>query len=101
VDWAAKKYNFAQKEQEVNAQRQKERDDKIRNDAIAERDRFYAERQANPALRQAESSAFSTVNKAVQAGKIPDPLSYASKEERHRATTELINRDIREREQVQ
>lgn len=100
IEYAAKKYNFAGKEQEVATKKQQERDEQIRKEAIAERDRYHAERQANPLLAQAETSQFSTINKAVKAGTLPDPLKM-SKEERHQATLNLISKDIRDREQVQ
>lgn len=100
VTYAAKKYNFAGREQEVATKKQQDLEAKIRADAIAERDRYHAERTANPALRQAEASAFSDIRKAVNDKSRPDPLMQ-TKEERHRTTLENIGRDIAEKAQVQ
>jgi hypothetical protein len=94
LDYAAKKYNFAAKEQELNTKKQQERDDKIRADAVAERDKHWAEKGGNnPMVRQAESSKFTEVNKAVAAGQRPDPLSM-NKEQRHAATSAAIQKEL-------
>ena len=95
-DYVAKKYNFAAKEQEVAQAKQKEAEDRIRKDAIAERDKFWAERGANPNLRPAEASGFSQVQKAVQAGQRPDP-TMQTEAQRRATTAEMIQRDIAEK----
>ncbi len=100
ITYAAKKYNFQAKEQEVAAAKQKEYEERIKKDAIAERDKYWAERGANPALRPAEQSGFSQVHKAVQAGTRPDP-TMQTEAQRRATTAEMIQRDIAEKAQVQ
>jgi hypothetical protein len=67
---------------------------------VAENDRQWAERNANPGLRAAETSQFSQIRKAIDEKKRPDPLMQ-TKEERHRSTVDMIQRDLAEKEQVQ
>lgn len=100
VDYAAKKYGFAQKEQEVAAKTKQEEIDRIVKEKVAENDRQWAERNANPGLRAAETSQFSQIRKAIDEKKRPDPLMQ-TKEERHRSTVDMIQRDLAEKEQVQ
>jgi hypothetical protein len=100
VDYAAKKYGFAQKEQEVAAKTRQEEIDRIVNEKVSEHKRQIAERQANPMLAAAETSQFSQSRKAVAEKKQADPLMQ-SKEERHQTTLANIHRDMQEKEQVQ
>jgi hypothetical protein len=100
VDYAAKKYGFQQKEQEVAQKTRQEEIDRIVNEKVSEHKRQIAERQANPMLAAAESSQFSQIRKAVAEKKQADPLMQ-SKEERHQSTLAAIQRDLQEKEQVQ
>jgi hypothetical protein len=64
LDYASKKYKFAEKREEQSAAKQKEHDDKIRADATAEAERKAAERYgSNPNLRGGEPSRNSMVPK--------------------------------------
>lgn len=93
-EYAAKKYNFEGKKQEIAAAREKESRDKLVADTIAERDRWHAERMgSNPMVRPGEASHFSELRKGIDSKQLKDPLSM-SKEERHNATAQLIHKDI-------
>ena len=96
MDYAARKYSFAAKEQEIAAARQKEHDDKIRKEASDAKDREYAEKYGNnPHTRVAEPSKFSQVSKAVASGERKDPLKM-SREERRANTAQAIHKEISE-----
>jgi hypothetical protein len=93
-DYAAKKYNFDGKKAEIAAAAQKERDDKIRAEATAERDRYYAERQgSNPMVRPGEQSHYAELRKGIDSKQLKDPLSM-SKEERSQQTSALIQKEL-------
>ncbi len=93
-EYAAKKYNFEAKRNEINAAREKERTDKLIADALAAERKSVAERGGNnPNLRPGEESHFAELRKGINSKAIPDPLSM-SKEERHQATSALIQKDL-------
>jgi hypothetical protein len=95
-EYAAKKYNFAQKEQEIAAEKQKKHDDAIVAAALAENDKKWSEKVgSNPMIRQAEASKFSNLDKAVKAGERHDPLKM-TREQRHEATRQSIMKEINE-----
>lgn len=94
--YVEQKYGFPAKRTEIQNAQQKERDDKIRAEAIAENDKKWAERGGNnPNVRVGQESQFSAINKGIQAGTLKDPTTM-TKEERHRATQSLIQKDIAE-----
>jgi len=94
ISYAAKKYNFAGKEAEMKAQEQKEREEAIRKEEREAVQKEFTERYGNnPMLRQAETSKFSSLDKAVKSGERPDPLKM-TREERHASTRNLINKEI-------
>lgn len=115
--YAAKIFNFQQKEQEAAAAAQKAHDDKIAQDAVAAKeaahqaeikkmqDDFAAKERAriegsgnNPDLRTPPgASKFAEVRKAVAEGKMPDPLKMTDAE-RRAATRRQIHSEISERE---
>lgn len=93
ADWAAKKYDFAGRERTIADEATKANRDAIRKEAIEERDKYWAERGgSNPNVRQAETSRYAEVRKAVDEGTRPDPLKM-SREERHRATAAAIQQE--------
>jgi hypothetical protein len=99
--YAAKKYDFAGKEAAKRAEEQKKHDDAITAAAIAENDKKWAERVgSNPNIRQAEASKFSVLQKAVDAKERPSPLGL-TREERHRNTSQAIQKEIAENATVQ
>src|SRR6266481_4303895 len=92
--YAAKKYDFAGKEAAKRAEEQKKHDDTIAAAAVAENDKKWAERVgSNPNIRQAEASKFSVLQKAVDAKERPSPLGL-TREERHRNTSQAIQKEI-------
>ncbi len=96
VVYAAKKYDFAGRESTIKAEEQKKRDDAIRAEVSAAKDKEWAEKVGNnPMIRQAEASKFSTLDKAVKAGERPDPLKM-NREQRHAATSQVIRKEIAE-----
>jgi hypothetical protein len=97
MDYAARKYNFQQKQQELETKKQKEHDDAIRAEVAKEKDREFAERSSgNPNLvTPAGNSRFAEVRKAVTEGQRKDPLTL-SREERRSSTRSAIHQEIAE-----
>jgi hypothetical protein len=94
ADYAAKKYDFAGKEAAKRAADQKAHDDAIRKEVEEKKDREWSEKMSsNPDLRRGEISGFSQLSKAVDAKERPNPLGM-TREERHRATSQAIQKDI-------
>lgn len=91
--YADRKFGFAQREQELQKQRQEEHDSQIRQRAIEENDRKWAEKTGNnPDVRPAVPSQNVEISRAVQKGTRPDPL-LLNDEQRHQTT----KRQIRDR----
>lgn len=96
VAYAAKKYDFAGKENARKAEDQKKHDDAIRAEAKAESDKSWAEKIGNnPNIRQAEPSAFASVEAARKAGTRPDTLTMTP-QQRREATRKQIHSEIAE-----
>ena len=99
--YAAKKYDFAGKEAAKKAAEAKAHEDSIRADQKAKDDKEWAEKVgSNPNIRQAEASKFSVLQKAVDAKERPSPLGL-TREERHRNTSQAIQKEIAENATVQ
>lgn len=113
MDYAARKFNFQAREQEIAAQKQKEHDAAIAAAALAEankangeelkrvRDEYEAKLKAssersgnNPDLHAAPgSSKFAEVRRAVQEGTRPNPLTMTDAD-RRTATRKQIHEEI-------
>ena len=95
-DYVEKKYDFAAKRQAKVTADQEARDKKIREEAIAENNKQWAERGGtNPNVRQADTSQYAQMATAVGKNERPDPLKM-SREQRHVATRNAIRRDVAE-----
>ena len=102
MDYAARKYNFQTKQQELETKKQKDHDDAIRAEVTAAKDREFAERSSgsNPNLVMPPgSSRYSEVRKAVTEGQRKDPLTL-SREERRNSTRSAIHQEIAENSAV-
>jgi len=91
--YAVKKYDFAKKEADIRAaEQQKVIDAKVKEatDAVEKK---YAERAANPNLRQGAESNFADLGKAVKAGTRPDPTKM-SEADRDANTRARIHEEI-------
>lgn len=96
--YAARTYQFAEKEAEQQRKTQEEHDAKIRADAEAARDRHWAEKMgSNPDVRIAQSSRYADVQRAVKAGERPDPLML-NEQQRKQATRQAIRTEVIENE---
>jgi hypothetical protein len=96
-EWAAKKFNFAQKEQERIAAAEKAKIDAAVKDAVAAKEKEWSEKMGNnPNVRTPAESAFSSVSKAVAEGKRQDPLKLTP-EQRKANTHAEIQKAIAER----
>ncbi len=94
--YAAREFHFADKEAEITRKAAEDHDAAVRNAAVAENDRKWAERTgSNPDVRVAESSRFGDVARAVKAGQRPDPLQL-NESQRRQATSQAIRHDIHE-----
>jgi hypothetical protein len=94
--YAAREFNWDQKRQELQKQEQEQHDLKIRQEAIAENDRKWAERTgSNPDIRRAETSRFSDAARAVKTGERPDPL-LMNDQQRRAHTAQAIHKEIAE-----
>ncbi len=93
-DYVTKKYGFETKRQEIAAARQKEHDDKIRAEAVADNDKKWAERTGNnPMVRTLEQSHFSQIRAAQDTGQRKDPLTMTA-DERRRNTNQNIMKEL-------
>lgn len=97
--YAEKRFNFSQREQELQAQRQRTHDADIAAKAAAERDKFWAERRGNnPDIRVPDgSSRYAELQRGVRAGEIPNPLKLTD-QQRRAATRQQIHAEIAKRE---
>lgn len=94
LDYAAKKYGFADKQASIEKETRDAHEKKIRDEAIADRDKYWAERTgSNPNIRPAQASAFAELKKGVSEGTRVDPLKM-NKEQRHAATAAAIRQDV-------
>jgi hypothetical protein len=92
-DYVSSKYDFAGKQRELQQKQQQEHDDRIRRDAVAERDKVWAERTGNnPDIRPAAQAQYTEVRRAVDAGQRADPLKLTDRER-----TRVTRQQIRER----
>lgn len=95
-DYVSKKYSFQAKKDEIIANRQKERDDKLIAETNAARDKMWAEKVGNnPNVRTGTESQFTNLKAGVDSKALKDPLSM-SKGERHAQTSQLIQKEIAE-----
>lgn len=100
-DYVARKYDFSGKKSALDAAKQKEHDDAIRAEVVAQKDREFAEKYgSNPNLRASEPSRFGTLERAVKEGNRPDPLTL-SPEQRRSNTRSAIQADIAENQTIQ
>lgn len=116
MEYAARTFKFAEKEEEQRQAAAKAHDDEIRNAAAAEKAKEYEVKEAalraefaakekeraermgnNPDVRAAQISKIADVRKAVQAGELPDPLKMTDAQ-RRAATRQQIHKDLSERE---
>lgn len=115
--YAEKRFNFSQREQELNAARTLEHETKLRTESAAAKDaewqekmkareaEFAAEKKQlaeksgnNPDVRvPAGSAKFADIKRAVEAGELPNPLKMTDAQ-RRAATTRQIHAAIAERE---
>jgi hypothetical protein len=97
--YAAKKYDFAGKEKAKREAEQKAHDDAVAKAAVAEAEKKWTEEHGNnPFVRQSEESRFSAIKTAVSKNERPNPIGL-TREERHKATSQAIQKEIAERVQ--
>lgn len=96
ASYAARTFNFQQKEQEVAKQAADAHDNQIRRDVEESVNRKWAEKiGSNPDIRIAQPSRFGEVARAVKAGDRPDPLQL-NDAQRRMATSQAIRHEIAE-----
>jgi len=96
-EWAAKKFNFSGKEQEIQAAKQKQHDESIRKETEDRLNKEWSEKLGNnPNVRLPQESAFSNINKATAEGKRQDPLKMTP-EQRKQNTHANIQKEFAER----
>ena len=106
MTFADQQFGFAKREQELQAQQQKAHDDKIKQDAVAERDRYWAERTgSSPDIRRPmENACMTDIARAARSGtplpgapggKLNDPL-LLNKNERRAQTRAGIRAELQE-----
>lgn len=90
VTYAAKKFNFAQREREIAEAKQKMHDDEIRRQATAEADRKWSEKVGNnPDVRKGEASRFADLQRAVRQDARPDPLKLDATQRRQMTRNQI------------
>lgn len=97
--FAARKFNFSQREQELAKQAHQAEIDAATKMAVEANDRKWAERTgSNPDVRQAPgASKYAEVQRAVRAGSMPDPLKLTDQQRRN-VTRQAIHKEIDSRE---
>jgi hypothetical protein len=95
--FAERKFDFAGKRAEMAQKQQTERDSKIKQDAITERDRYWSERRgSNPDVYQPHENAKMTeIARAAKTGSRGDPLMMGENE-RRQATRTAIRTELAE-----
>lgn len=89
--YAAKRFDWDKRREEIQKKEQEEHDAKIRAEAKAESDRQWSEKiGSNPDVRMPVPSRYADLPRAVQSGTRPDPLMLAEGE--RRAATRLAIR---------
>lgn len=97
-EYLGRKFKFAERERELAEKKQKDHDEAIRKETRSLVEKEYAERGgSNPNIRAASPSQFSRVRKAVETGKMKDPLMMNA-EARRQQTNQQIHAEIAERE---
>lgn len=115
--YAEKRYNFSQREQELNAQRTAEHETKLKTEATAAEAKVWEEKMKvreaefaakekqraeqagnNPDVRvPAGSSKYAEIKRAVETGERPNPLKMTDAQ-RRAATRNAIHSEIEQRE---
>jgi membrane-associated HD superfamily phosphohydrolase len=99
--YVEKKYEFPAKREAIKVADQKKHDDSIRSEEREKTTKEITERLgSNPMIRQAETSRFSVLDKAVKDGERPNPLKQ-TREQRHQATRQAIQKEIAANETIQ
>ena len=95
--YAARTFGWDAKRAELQEKQQKDHDDKIRNDAEAARDRYWAERTgSNPDVHMSQHNPKMTdIARATKAGTRQDPLMM-SESERRQSTRQSIRTEMQE-----
>jgi hypothetical protein len=95
MTYAEQTFGFQRREQELQQERQAQHDNKIKQDAVAERDKYWAERTGNnPDIRAPQENVKITeIARAVRSGQRQDPL-LMSETERRLQTRQAIREDI-------
>ncbi|PWT93083.1 MAG: hypothetical protein C5B54_02460 [Acidobacteria bacterium] len=97
-DHFSRKYKFEEKLKSINEQKQQKHDEAIRKEERSKLEKEWAERGGtNPNVRQAASSQYARVKKAVETGEAKDPLMMGA-EARRAQTSRMIKAEIAERE---
>jgi len=95
-DYVNKKYDFPAKREAATKAAEQARVDAAVKEAVTTKEREWTERAgSNPNVRQAETSRFAQMEKAVKAGERPNPLQM-TREQRHQNTAQAIRKDIAE-----
>ncbi len=96
--YAAKRFDWDKRREEIQKKEQEEHDAKIRAEAKAESDRQWSEKiGSNPDMRMPVPSRYADLPRAVQSGTRPDPLMLAEGE-RRQATRLAIRTELSEAE---
>lgn len=116
MEYAARTFKFAEKEEEMRQALAKAHDDEIANRITQEKQKEFEQKEAtlraqfeaekktlservgnNPDLRTAGPARIADVAKAVKAGEFKDPLKMTDAERRV-ATRQMIHKDVEEKE---
>jgi hypothetical protein len=94
--YASRTFNWDARQAEIAKKKQDDHDSKVRSEAVADRDRYWAERTGNnPDVRQVQDSRYSDLRRAVNTKDLPDPIML-SDQQRRAVTSQMIRKDISE-----
>jgi len=98
--YAARTFNWDQRKQEMEKKAQEDHDNKIRSEAIRERDQHWAERTgSNPDIRLGQDTRYDSIQRARRAGEVPDPLAL-NDEQRRQVTAQMIRKDMMQEQET-
>jgi hypothetical protein len=93
-DYVERKYNFAQRRQELTTAEKQQYEAGIRKDEREKTTKELMEKVSNnPDIRVGTDSQYSNISQAVKTGERKDPLSMSANE-RHRSTQVAIAKDV-------
>ncbi len=98
AELAERKFSLSKRESEIQVQRQKEAEERIRADERSKVMNKYSDGQSGSINPMAANNSMSAIRRAAQTGERPDPLKLDAAG-RRKAALEAIHKSLEERQQ--